>query len=131
MSDIIDVMYRLRNMTGIAADELRAAIKEAQAVLDKLERFADDAEDGAELLAASDLHPRHHALVPERAGLQRKTDWKWRDPLGNLIPEGTTHALAQNGNGDPTCVCGYEPKAASQLGAASIIEGHVKSMRES
>jgi len=54
MSDVIDVIYRLR---------------EAQAVLDRLDKFADDAQDVAELAAASDLFPTHSALLPERAGL--------------------------------------------------------------
>ncbi len=73
MSDIIEVMYRLRNMASDAAGELGAAIKEAQAVLDKLECFANDAEDGAQLIAASDLTNRDwHADIPERSGLQRK-----------------------------------------------------------
>jgi hypothetical protein len=34
MSDITDVLYRLRDMAGLAADDLRSAIGEAQAVLD-------------------------------------------------------------------------------------------------
>ncbi|AYN57464.1 hypothetical protein HOU47_gp58 [Arthrobacter phage Constance] len=74
MSDIIDVMYRLRDMAGVAADELREAIKEAQAVLDKLDCFANDAEEGAELIGASDLHPNCNANIPARSGLQRKTE---------------------------------------------------------
>lgn len=72
MADILDVMYRLRDMAGIAADDLREAIKEAQAVLDKLDCFANDAEEGAELLGASDLHPNCIANIPERSGLERK-----------------------------------------------------------
>jgi hypothetical protein len=72
MADILDVMYRLRDMAGIAADDLREAIKEAQAVLDKLDCFANDAEEGAELMAASDLHPNCSANIPERSGLERK-----------------------------------------------------------
>lgn len=72
MSDIIDVMYRLRDMAGLAADDLRAAIGEAQEVLDKLDQFANDAEDGAQLMAASDLSPNSSALIPERSGLTRK-----------------------------------------------------------
>lgn len=74
MSDIIDVMYRLRDMAGIAADDLREAIKDAQAVLDKLDCFANDAEEGAELIGASDLHPNCNANIPERSGLQRKPE---------------------------------------------------------
>lgn len=71
MSDITDVLYRLRDMAGVAADDLRAAITEAQQVLDKLDSFADDAQDGAQLIAASDLIPTAEALIPLRAGLAR------------------------------------------------------------
>ena len=71
MSDVIDVIYRLRNMAGIAADKLRAEISEAQQVLDKLDAFAHDAEDIGQLAAASDIAPRWSALIPERAGLTR------------------------------------------------------------
>jgi len=72
MSDVIDFVYRLRNMASISADDLRGAIKEAQAVLDRLDKFADDAEDGAQLIAASDLAPTWTAIAPERAGMIRK-----------------------------------------------------------
>lgn len=99
MSDVIDVLYRLRGMAGLAADDLRSAIGEAQAVLDKLDRFADDAEDGAQLMAASDLAPNSSALIPERSGLTRK------EPLTPL-PE---HLLAEDHNADPICLCGWNP----------------------
>jgi hypothetical protein len=69
MSDVIEVLYRLRNMAGIAADKLRAEIAEAQQVLDKLDTFAQDAEDIAQLSAASDIAPGWSALIPERSGL--------------------------------------------------------------
>jgi hypothetical protein len=59
-------------MAGIAAGKLRAEITEAQAVLDKLEQFATDAEDIAQLAAASDICPRSIANIPERSGLERK-----------------------------------------------------------
>jgi hypothetical protein len=72
MADIIDVMYRLRDMAGQSADTLREAIKDAQAVLDKLDCFANDAEEGAELIGASDLHPNCNANIPKRSGLERK-----------------------------------------------------------
>ena len=71
-SDVIDVIYRLRDMAGQAEVELRLAIRDAQKVLDRLEKFANDAEDGAQLIAASDLHPTCSALIPERSGLVRK-----------------------------------------------------------
>ena len=71
MSDVIEVIYRLRNMAGIAADKLRGEIAEAQHVLDKLDTFAKDAEDIGELAAASDIAPGWSALIPERAGLTR------------------------------------------------------------
>lgn len=47
-ADVIDLIYRLRNMAGAQADSLRAAISEAQELLAKLESFADDAEEAAE-----------------------------------------------------------------------------------
>ncbi|MFS0715504.1 hypothetical protein ABC337_04840 [Arthrobacter sp. 1P04PC] len=71
MSDFLDVIYRLRDMAGKEADKLQASINEAQAIADKLNAFAHDAEDVAELAAASDLFPEAHALVPERSGLTR------------------------------------------------------------
>ena len=72
MTDIIDVLHRLTGMAAKPAQDLRAAIAEAQAVLDKLEAFASDAEDGYILIAASDIMPRHNAIIPERSGLTRK-----------------------------------------------------------
>jgi hypothetical protein len=75
MSDITDVLYRLRDMAGLAADDLRSAIGEAQAVLDKLDQFANDAEDSAQLIAASDIEPHASALIPERSGLTRKAPY--------------------------------------------------------
>ena len=76
MTDVTDVLYRLRDMAGAAADDLRSAIGEARAVLDKLDRFANDAEDSAQLIAASDIEPHASARIPERSGLTRK------DPRG-------------------------------------------------
>lgn len=74
MSDLLDVLYRLRNMAGVAAGELRTEVAKAQAVLDRLEAFAHDAEDTAQLAAASDMFPSSCALIPERSGLARKED---------------------------------------------------------
>lgn len=71
MSDLIEVLYRLRDMAGMAADKLRVEVQAGQAVLDKLDTFTKDCEEGAELLASSDLHPGMHANIPERSGLQR------------------------------------------------------------
>lgn len=68
-ADVVDVIYRLRDMAGAAADTLRPAIAEAQAVLDKLEAFADGAEHAAQLTASSDAFPEHHALAPASSGL--------------------------------------------------------------
>lgn len=73
-ADALDVIYRLRNMAGEAADTLRAAISDAQAVLDRLDQFANDFEDTAQLAAASQLFPTHTANVPERSGLERRKD---------------------------------------------------------
>ena len=72
MADIVDVLHRLTFMAHEPAQKLRAAIEEAQAVLDKLDAFAQDAEDGYCLIASSDLMPTHNALIPERSGLTRK-----------------------------------------------------------
>ncbi|WP_461169289.1 hypothetical protein [Arthrobacter sp. Z1-15] len=72
MADVVDVLHRLTHMAHEPAQKLRAAIAEAQAVLDKLDAFADDAEDGAQLIAASDLMPTSSANIPDRAGLTRK-----------------------------------------------------------
>jgi hypothetical protein len=69
MADVLEVVYRLRDMAGIAAERLRAEIAAAQAVLDKLDAFADDAEDTAQLAAASRLFPTYHATAPERSGM--------------------------------------------------------------
>lgn len=71
-TDVIDVLYRLRDMAGLAAEKLRSEIAEAQTVLDKLDAFANDAEDGGQLIAASDIGSRYSALVPSRSGLIRK-----------------------------------------------------------
>lgn len=72
MSDVIEVLYRLRNMAGMEADKLRGQIAEAQQVLDKLDAFTNDAEDIGQLAAASDIGAGYHALIPERSGLTRK-----------------------------------------------------------
>lgn len=72
MADIVDVLHRLTFMAHEPAQKLRAAIEEAQAVLDKLDAFANDAEDGYCLIAASDIMPTHNSLIPERSGLTRK-----------------------------------------------------------
>ena len=72
MTDVIDVLHRLAHMAHEPAQNLRAAIAEAQAVLDKLDAFADDAEDGAQLIAASDIMPNASANIPERSGLTRQ-----------------------------------------------------------
>ncbi|WP_159794498.1 hypothetical protein [Puerhibacterium puerhi] len=64
-----DFLYTLRNTAGRAADELRPAIEKAQAVLAWLDRVAEDAEDAARLVGASDLEPSARALIPERSGL--------------------------------------------------------------
>lgn len=72
MADVVDVLHRLTRMAHEPAQKLRAAIAEAQAVLDKLDAFADDAEDAEQLVAASDLMPRYIASIPERSGLTRK-----------------------------------------------------------
>lgn len=69
MTDVIDVLYRLRNLAGSQADELRAQIIQAQTLLDKLDAFSRDAEDTAQLAAASAIFPAHQALPPTRAGL--------------------------------------------------------------
>jgi hypothetical protein len=74
MADIIDVLHRLTFMAHEPAQKLRSAIAEAQTVLDKLDAFAQDAEDGYCLIAASDIMPTHNALIPERSGLTREAN---------------------------------------------------------
>lgn len=74
MSDVIEVIYRFRDMAGKAADELREEIAAAQVVLDRLDRFANDAQNVAELSAASDLFPTYHAMIPPEAGLVSKQE---------------------------------------------------------
>jgi hypothetical protein len=77
----VDVLYRLRDMAGEAADMLRAQIVDAQKVLARLDAFADDAEDTAQLAAASDLFPNSYALIPERSGLKPARDQDEREDL--------------------------------------------------
>jgi hypothetical protein len=76
---VSDFLYVLRNEAGQAADRLqkqvidmRKALGEAERVLDRLNGLADDAQDAAELVCASDLEPTAHADIPERSGLTRK-----------------------------------------------------------
>lgn len=69
MADIIDVLHRMTHMAGATADTLRSAISDAQAVLDKLDSFAADAEDGGQLIAASGIGEGYSAFIPERARL--------------------------------------------------------------
>jgi hypothetical protein len=71
-------LMTLRDTAGRAAERLEGAIAEAreflaeaEAVHARLERIADDAEDAAQLVAASDIEPTSSALVPERSGLIR------------------------------------------------------------
>lgn len=73
-----EFLMTLRNTAGRAAERLQGAITEAreflaeaEAVYARLERIADDAEDAAQLVAASDIEPTSSALVPERSGLIR------------------------------------------------------------
>lgn len=69
--DPTDFLFVLRDTAGKAAEALAAAIKDAQAVYDKLDRIADQAQDVAQLASASDLFPTHHANIPDGAGLVR------------------------------------------------------------
>lgn len=118
MTDITDVLYRLRNMAGIAADDLRSAIGEAQAVLDKLDRFAEDAQDGAELIAASDLEPNTFASIPARSGLTR------------IAGGGQVHGVSGDRNGDPVCRCDWDPAAlylvSTREEARTLIRTHIR-----
>ena len=74
MADVIDILNRLGGMAHEPAQKLRAAIAEAQAVLDKLDAFVDDAEDAEALVAASDIMPSYIASIPDRSGLTRKQE---------------------------------------------------------
>lgn len=68
---ISDYLYTLRDTAGMAIEPLRAAIREAQAVVDRLDAIADGAERAAELVGASDLEPNTHANIPPQSGLVR------------------------------------------------------------
>ncbi len=72
-------LYVLRNEAWKSAERLskqvidmRKALGEAEAVLDRLNELADGAQDAAELVCASDLEPTACADIPERSGLTRK-----------------------------------------------------------
>lgn len=67
-----DYLYVVRDTAGRAADALGEQVAAAQKVLDSLTRIANDAEDAAQLVAASDIEPRTTALIPGRSGLTRK-----------------------------------------------------------
>lgn len=71
MIDIFDIMYGIRDQAVSAVEVLRANIKEAQALLDRYDELANDMEESAELLAASDLYPTSFAAIPKRSGLVR------------------------------------------------------------
>ncbi|WP_024817081.1 hypothetical protein [Arthrobacter sp. 31Y] len=71
MSDVIEMLYRLRDMAGRAADKLRVEVEAGQEVLARLDQFSKECEDGAQLLASSDLHPGWNANVPDASGLIR------------------------------------------------------------
>ena len=73
MADVTDVLYRLRDMANTAAITLREQIAEAQTVLDKLDKFAQDAEDAVVLFCSSDLQPDSSANIPEGSGFVRKS----------------------------------------------------------
>jgi hypothetical protein len=70
-NDVIEVLYRLRDMAGKSAGDLRSAIGEAQKVLDRLDAFSHDAEDVGQLAASSDIAPEYEACIPKRSGLSR------------------------------------------------------------
>ncbi|MBC7955292.1 MAG: hypothetical protein H7Y33_05405 [Cytophagales bacterium] len=85
MSDVLDMIYRLRDMAGKEAARLSLEVAKAQAVLDRLEAFANDAEATAELAAASDMFPNASANIPARSGLVRLVNGPWP------IEQGTAH----------------------------------------
>ena len=87
MSDVLDMIYRLRDMAGKEAARLSAEVAKAQAVLDRLEAFANDAEATAELAAASDLFPNARANIPARSGLVHTVSPEGPWP----IEQGTAH----------------------------------------
>lgn len=67
-----DYLYTLRNEVARMIEELTLVATAAQELLEKLEKIADDCEDAAQLVAASDIEPHSSANVPERAGLMRR-----------------------------------------------------------
>lgn len=67
-----DYLYTLRNEVARMTEELALMVTAAQELLETLEKIADDCEDAAQLVAASDIEPSTSADVPERAGLVRR-----------------------------------------------------------
>lgn len=70
MADVSDVLYRLRDMAGLAADRLRTEIDVAEKVWKSLDEFSRSAENAAQLVAASDIEPNSHALAPIGSGFE-------------------------------------------------------------
>lgn len=69
-----DYLYTLRNEVARMTEELTLVATAAQELLEKLEKIADDCEDAAQLVAASDIEPGSSADIPARSGLTRKGD---------------------------------------------------------
>lgn len=69
-----DFLYALRNEACKVLEELKPVLDQANDLYERLERIAEDCEDAAQLVAASDIEPNCHAYVPTRSGLTRKGD---------------------------------------------------------
>lgn len=67
-----DFLYALRNETCRVLEELKPVLDRANNLYERLDKIADDCEDAATLVAASDIEPNCIATVPERSGLTRQ-----------------------------------------------------------
>lgn len=71
-----DFLYALRNEAGRVLEELKPVLDQANRIYERLEQIAEDCEDAAQLVAASDIEPSAVAFVPERSGLTRQGEPK-------------------------------------------------------
>lgn len=71
-----DFLYALRNEACRVLEELKPVLDQANSLYERLEQIAEDCEDAASLVAASDIEPGKIATVPERSGLTRQGDPK-------------------------------------------------------
>lgn len=65
------MIYQLSYRADEIAKNLKSAIHEAQSFYNKLEKFADDGQNIAELAASSDRFPNYSNTPPTDSGLTR------------------------------------------------------------